>query len=87
MVQLINRAQTAFKWIPEATRRNYSDTLAALKRRFQPDSKRELYAAEFQTRRKCKTESWPDFAEDQQKLAHRLSTGGGQIKDVTCTLP
>ena len=70
-VRLTGRAQTALKRIPEATRRSYSDTLAALKRRFEPDSKRELYAVEFQTRRKCKTESWPDFAEDLQKLADR----------------
>ena len=70
-VSLIGRAQTALKRIPEATRRSYSDTLAALKRRFEPDSKRELYTAEFQTRRKCKTESWPDFVEDLQKLADR----------------
>ena len=71
MVRLTGRAQNASKRIPEATRRSYSDTLAALKRRFEPDSKRELYAAEFQTRRKCRTESWPDFAEDLQKLADR----------------
>ena len=68
-VRLTGRAQTALKRIPEATWRSYSDTLAALKRRFEPDSKRELYAVEFQTRRKCKTEGWPDFAEDLQKLA------------------
>ena len=70
-VRLIGRAQTALKRIPEGIRKSYSDTLAALKRRFEPDSKHELYATEFQTRRKCKTESWPDFAEDLQKLADR----------------
>ena len=68
-VRLTGRTQTALKRIPEATRRSYSDTLATLKRRFEPDSKRGSYAAEFQTRRKCKTEGWPDFAEDLQKLA------------------
>lgn len=36
-----------------------------------PESKRELYAAEFQTRRKGKTESWADFAEDLRRLADR----------------
>ena len=72
MVRLTGRAQNALKRIPEATQRSYSDTLAALKRRFEPDSKRELYAAEFQTRRKCNMESWPDFAEDLLKLADRV---------------
>ena len=45
--------------------------MAALKKRFEPESKRELYAAEFQTRRKGKTESWADFAEDLRRLADR----------------
>ena len=63
MVRLIGRAQIALKWILEATQRSYSDTLAALKC--------ELCGAEFQMRRKSKTESWPDFAEDLQKLADR----------------
>ena len=67
----MSRDEAALEGLPEATRSRYGDTLAALKRRFEPDSKRELYAVEFQTRRKCKTEGWPDFAEDLQKLANR----------------
>ena len=70
-VRLTGRAQTALKRQPEATRNSYADTLAALKRRFEPESKRELYVAEFQTRRKGKAESWADFAEDLRKLADR----------------
>ena len=70
-VRLTGRAQTALKRLPEATRESYADTLAALKRRFEPESKRELYIAEFQARRKGKTESWADFAEDLRKLADR----------------
>ena len=59
------------KRLLDATRRSYNETLAALKKRFEPESKRELYAAEFQTRRKGKTESWADFAEDLWRLADR----------------
>ena len=70
-VRLTGRAQTALKRLPDATRRSYNETLAALKKRFEPESKRELYAAEFQTRRKGKTESWADFAEDLRRLADR----------------
>lgn len=70
-VRLTGRAQTALKRLPEATRRSYENTLAALKKRFEPESKRELYAAEFQTRRKGKTETWADFAEDLRRLADR----------------
>ena len=43
----------------------------ALKRQFEPESKRKLYIAEFQTRRKGKAESWADLAEDLRKLANR----------------
>ena len=56
---------------PEAATRSYRDTLAALKRQFESESKRELYVAEFQMRRKCKAESWADFTEDLRKLADR----------------
>ena len=70
-VQLTGRAQTALKRLLDATCRSYNETLAALKKRFEPESKRELYAAEFQTRRKGKTESWADFAEDLRRLADR----------------
>ena len=70
-VRLTGQAQTALKRLPEATRRSYEDTLAALKKRFEPESKRKLYAAEFQTRRKGKMETWADFAEDLRWLADR----------------
>ena len=53
-VRLTGKAQTALKRLPEDTRRSYANTLAALKRRFEPDSKRELYIAEFQARRTAK---------------------------------
>ena len=70
-VRLTGKAQTALKRLPEDTRRSYANTLAALKRRFEPDSKRELYIAEFQARRKGKSETWVDFAEDLRRLADR----------------
>lgn len=70
-VRLTGCAQTAFKRLPQATRESYADSLAALKKRFEPESKRELYAAEFQTRRQGKTESWADFTEDLRRLADR----------------
>ena len=70
-VRLTGRAQTALKRLLDATHRSYNETLAALKKQFEPESTRELYAAEFQTRRKGKTESWADFAEDLRRLADR----------------
>lgn len=54
----------------------------ALCQRFEPDSRRELYAAEFQMRRKRKTESWADFGDDICALAAKafpnLGAGGRQ---------
>lgn len=37
-VRLTGRAQTAFKRLPQATRESYADSLAALKKRFEPKS-------------------------------------------------
>ena len=67
-VQLTGRAQTTLKRLPDAS---YNETLAALKKQLEPESKRELYAAEFQTHRKGKMERWADFAEDLRRLANR----------------
>ena len=74
-VRLTGKAPTALKRLPEDTRRSYANTLAALKRRFEPDSKRELYIAKFQARRKGKSETWADFAEDLRRLADRAYSG------------
>ena len=70
----MSRNEDTLKRLPETTWNRYGDTLEALKRRYKPDSKCELYAVQFRTYRKCKTESWPDFAEDLQKLADQAFT-------------
>ena len=41
------------------------------KERFEPESKKELYIASFQTRRKEKEEGWADFGEDVRLLADK----------------
>jgi len=70
-VRLTGRAQTAFKRLSDATKASYRDTLAALKERFDPESKRELHIVEFQTRRKVRGESWADLGEDLRVLADK----------------
>ena len=47
-----------------ATQASLELALAALKERFEPSSQKTRYQAELQTRRKKKTESWADMAED-----------------------
>lgn len=70
-VRLTGRAQKAFQRLTEAARCDYKEAKKALKARFEPESKKTLYQAEFQTRRKKKSENWADFAEDLRLLADK----------------
>ena len=45
--------------------------LKALKERFEPASKKSLYQAEFQTRRKKRTEGWAEYAEDLKTIVNK----------------
>ena len=53
-VRLTGRAATAYKRFAEATKDSYARSKAALKNRFEPDSRKEIYMVELQTRRKRK---------------------------------
>ena len=64
-------AQTAFKKLPDDAKGSFEAAAKALGERFEPQSKRELYVAEFQMRHKRKTEGWGDFGEDLRVLANR----------------
>ena len=55
-VRMTGRAQTVFKKLPDVAKESFETAVTALGVRFEPQSKRELYVAEFQTRRKRKTE-------------------------------
>ena len=72
-VRLTGKAQKAFKRLGDADRVDYKKAMKALLERFEPASKRELYVAEFQVRRKKKTESWADFADDLMSLADKAT--------------
>ena len=43
----------------------------ALRERFEPSSKQEVYTAEFENRRKRKTESWGDFGDELLRLVDK----------------
>ena len=58
-VQLTGQAQTAYMKLPEAIRGNYGECIKVLKRRFAPDSRRELYVAELSTRRSAQKRIGP----------------------------
>ena len=70
-VRLVGRAATAFKRVDEDAKRSYGDSIAALKERFDPGSKRELYLAELLARKKRPREEWAAFAEDLKRLVER----------------
>ena len=70
-VRLTGRAQKALHRLPEASRTTYEATRAALKARFDPESRETCYQAEFRTRRRKAGEGWADFADDLRTLADK----------------
>ena len=70
-VRLTGRAGAAFRRLPEATRADFTETMKALQERFEPESKKELYRAELQTRTKKRNEDWAAFGDDLKLLADR----------------
>jgi len=70
-VRMIGRAQTAFRRFPEAARADYAAAKAALIERFEPPAKKDLYATEFQNRKKGSSETWGDFADALKTLVER----------------
>ena len=70
-VRVTGRAQKALHLLPEASRRTYETTRAALQARFDPESRRTRYQAELQSRRRKASEGWADFADDLKALADK----------------
>ncbi len=70
-VRLTGRAQKDFQRLPAATKASYELTWKALGARFEPHSKKELYVAELQARRKKPAEGRPEYAEDLGTLVDK----------------
>ena len=70
-VCLARRAQKAFQGLPEGAKDTYDHVKEALKERFEPASKRELYNAELQVRTRKPNEGWADFAEELRRLTEK----------------
>ena len=67
----MGRAQAAYKQLkPEVRKGSFDDLMEAMRQRFEPDSRCELYA-KFQMRRKRKTESWANVGNDIRVLADK----------------
>ena len=69
--RLTGRALATFKILPEETRRDFKEAVKALRRRFEPESKRERYLDELNSRRRKRTEDWADFGQDVKCLADK----------------
>ena len=70
-VLLTGKALTALRKLPESAHCNYAECKTALKKRFDPDSKRELHVAELHTRTRGKTEDWASFGDALRVLADK----------------
>ena len=68
-VRLTGRARSVFQRLPEDKKDTFDHAKSALRERFEPSSKRELYVTELSTRRKRPTEGWADLADDLRRLA------------------
>ena len=62
-VRLTEKAHVALTRLPSETTQTYEAIKAALRERFEPSSRQAVYKAEFENRRKRKTESWGDFGD------------------------
>ena len=89
-VRLVGRAQIALRSLSEETVQSFTALREALCRRFKPESKRGLYAAEFHVRQQP-SEDWASFGEDLKSLIDKAfpdmearpgDTGGGSIPDT-----
>ena len=70
-VRLTGKAGTAFRRLPEGTRADFTEAVRALRKRFEPESRKELYMTELQTRARKKTEDWASFGDELKQLADK----------------
>ena len=68
-VRLVGRAQTAYGRLPDTAKASYTALKKALKERFEPDSRRELYLSEFSARKR--REGWAEYADELRVLADK----------------
>jgi len=63
IVWLTGNAQTAFRRFPDEAQQDYRAAVKALRERFEPPVKKDMYAAELKVCRKEKSETWGDFGD------------------------
>ena len=68
---MTGKAQNTCRGLTQEAKAQYATAKFALHKRFKPDSRRELYAVEFQTRRRQQGESWTELANNLWLLANK----------------
>lgn len=69
---MTGQAQAVFQRLTTTEKSSFNTAVKVLTDRFKPASKRELYLAEFSTRTRLPSETWPDYAEDLRRLATKV---------------
>ena len=70
-VRLTGKAQVAWRRLSADAKGDYDTAKEALRKRFEPDSKRQRYATEFHSRQRRDDEKWGDFADQLRCLADK----------------
>ena len=70
-VRLTGKAHNAWRRLSDEAKAQYGTAKAALRKRFEPDSRREVYMAEFHTRKRHPGERWEELADNIRLLADK----------------
>ena len=70
-VRMTGKAQSAWRRISSEAKATYATAKEALKKRFEPECRRDLYVVEFQTRKRNNCEVWEELADALCLLADK----------------
>ena len=70
-VRLTGKAHNAWRRLSNEIRAQYSMAKAAFRKRFKPDSRHEVYMAEFHTRKRNLGKRWEELADNMRLLADK----------------
>jgi len=70
-VRLTGKARNAWKCLSHSAKQHYNNAKVALQRRFEPESRRELYFSQFQTKKRDSSETWAELADNLRLLADK----------------
>ena len=76
--RLSRGAGGVFRRLPDATKADYTQAKEALRKRFEPDTRRALYQTKLHSRVKLKSEGWAELGDDLKCLADKAYPGLGE---------